>query len=207
MEKKKTPAMAIVGLVLAIIGLLLSAVPIINNFAFVLAILGIIFGIVGLTKTKKNAGGKGVAISAIIISVIAFIIVLVSQQMYGAALDEAVKSVDETTDRATGEKTDDLLKNDVDVKLGKFKATKDQYGIDSTVLPVTVTNKLSEKKSYSIHIEAVDKSGSRIADDYVNANDLGANQTQQFKIFQYVESDKLEKMKSAEFKIVTVSEL
>lgn len=40
--------MAIAGFVLGIIALLTSLVPIVNNFSFFLAILGIIFTIVGL---------------------------------------------------------------------------------------------------------------------------------------------------------------
>ena len=207
MDHQKTSAMAITGLVLGIIGLLLSAVPIINNFAFVLAVLGLLFGVVGLVKVKKGKRkGNKIAIVAIILSVLAAIIVLVSQQIYSNALDEASKSIDESVGKMTGEKTDDLLKTDVDVKLGKFTATKDQYGIDKTSLPVTVMNKNTQAKSYSIQIEAVDANGTRIAEDNVYVDDLRSNQTQSFKAFEFVESDKVKALKTATFKIVKVSQ-
>jgi hypothetical protein len=212
--EKKTSAMAVTGFVLGIIGLLLSAVPIINNFAFVLAVLGLIFGGVGLAKTKKahSKGGK-LAVAAVIISVIAIIIVFASQSFYGAVLDRASKSLDESSksaqdsmDKMSGNATQELLKTDVSVKLGQFTATADQYGIVSTELPVTVTNKNAAEKSYDIQIEAVDAKGNRIDDDYAYANSLGAGQTQTFKIFQTVTSDKVDAMKAATFKIVKVSQ-
>lgn len=208
MENKGKSAMAITGFVLAIIAALLSAVPIVNNFAFVLAVLGFVFGIIGVVKIKKGkSGGMGIAVAAIIIALIAVGVVLATQAMYGKAVDDAAKSINESADKMTGEKTDDLLKTDVDVELGKFEATKDEYGIDSTKLLVTIKNKNTAKKSYTVQIEAVDAGGTRILDDTVYANDLGADQTQQFEAFKFVESTKIEALKTAEFKIVKVGQL
>lgn len=214
MDEKKTSVSAIVALVVGIIALLLSAVPIINNFAIVLAVVGLVFGIVGLVKIKKGRRkGSGLAISSIVISALAFVIVLASQAMYGAVLDGASKAADKaaaeassTLDKASGNSTDELLKNDVTVKLGTFKVGQDQYGMETTELPVTVTNRNAATKSYSVQIEAVDSKGNRIADDTVYANDLKSGQSQSFKAFQYVESSKLEAVKSAKFQIVSVSQ-
>lgn len=62
--------MAIAGFVLGIIALLTSFLPIINNFSFFLAILGMIFGIVGMVGISKGKkSGKGLAIAAIVICV------------------------------------------------------------------------------------------------------------------------------------------
>ena len=68
--------MAIAGFVLGIIALLTSFLPIINNFSFFLAVLGMIFGIVGMVgilKGKKS--GKGLAIAAIVICVVSGVVV------------------------------------------------------------------------------------------------------------------------------------
>lgn len=207
-ENNKLSVSALIGLIVGIIALLLSAVPIINNFAAVLAVVGIILGIMGVLKVKKKKRtGKKIAISALSISVLALVVVFASQAMYGAAIDEVSKSVDKEMSKVTGDSTDELLKNDVSVEMGQFVATADEYGLTESALPVTVTNKNAESKSYSIQIEAVDSEGKRIADDYVYANDLGAGQTQEFKVFQFVESEKLEAIKTAEFKIVQVSQM
>lgn len=214
MDKNKTSVAAIIGLVFAILALLLSAVPIVNNFAFVLAIIGLICGVValvGISKGKKS--GKNLSIATIIISILAFAIVLITQQIYTDALDdvskdlnEASKDLNDTIDRSSGEKTDDILGKDVDVELGKFSTKTDEYGIVTTQMTVDVSNKLDDKKSYSIQVEAVNKDGKRIVDDNIYANDLGAKQSQEFKIFQFVEESKLAAVKKADFKIVSVSQ-
>lgn len=205
---KKSSGLILTGLILAIVAVVLSAIPIINNFAFILAVLGLVFGIVGLFQVKKGTHkGKGKAVTTVILSVVAMIIVLMSQQMYSNAINEASKSFDESAGKMTGEKTDELLKSDVDVKIGMFEAIADEYGYNTTKLPVTITNKNSESKSYTIQIEAVDANGARIIDDTVYANELGSGQTQDFEAFKFVESDKVEALKSAQFKIVKVSQM
>ena len=70
---------------------------------------------------------------------------------------------------------------------------------------IKVTNKTSEKKSFSFHIEAVDDAGTRINEDYVYANNLAAGQSQNFDIFTLVSSDKIDTMKNATFKIIEAS--
>lgn len=197
MEEKKKNGLATVGLVLGIIGVCTSFIPIINNIAFVLGLIGAIFGIIALTK-KTN---KGQAIAGIILCILAAVITVNSQK----ALSNSLNEVSSTLDKATGSSTEEVLKNDVNVELGKFEAIKDSYGLTDTKLTVRVTNKTSEKKSFNLHIEAVDASGARINEDYVFANDLASGQSQSFDIFTLVTSDKIEAMQNATFKIVEAS--
>lgn len=203
MDKNKKSGLAVAGLVLGIIAIVLSAIPIINNLAFILAALALIFGVIVLVK---KSGGRGQAIAAVVLAVVAVVIVLVSQIFYGAVLDEAVNQSNESVNRASGESTEELLANDVDVTLGEFTVVEGEFTAE-TVLPVTVTNQLDEAKSYSIQIEAVSEDGTRIQDDTVYANNLGANQTQEFEAFQFVTSDQIEALRTAEFRIVSVSQL
>ena len=188
---------ATAGLVLGIIGMCTSFIPIVNNLSFVIALIGISFGIVSLLKKAS----KGQAIAGIIICVLAIVITINSQQ----ALSDSLETISNDLDKATGSSTEEILKNDVDVILGNLEVTKGQYGITDTKLTVKVTNKTSETKSFSIQIEAVDSTGARINNDYVYANNLTAGQSQNFEIFTYISSDKLEAMKNATFKIVEVS--
>lgn len=188
---------ATAGLVLGIIGMCTSFIPIVNNLSFVIALIGISFGIVSLVKKAS----KGQAIAGIIICVLAIVITINSQQ----ALSDSLETISDDLDKATGSSTEEILKNDVDVILGNLEVTKGQYGITDTKLTVKVTNKTSETKSFSIQIEAVDSTGARINNDYVYANNLTAGQSQSFEIFTYISSDKLEAMKNATFKIVEVS--
>ena len=196
-EQTKKSGFATAGLVLGIIGVCTSFIPFINNLSFFLGIIGVIFAIISLAKKAS----KGKAIAALILSVLAIIITLSAQQATGEALNE----VGEELDKATGASTEEVLENDVDVELGEFNVTTDEYGMTETKMTVKVTNKTDETKSFSIQVEAVDANGNRINQDYVYANNLTAGQSQDFDIFEFVASEDIEKMQSATFNIVEAS--
>ena len=201
MEQTKKSGLATAGLVLGIIGVCTSFIPIINNLSFVMGILAIIFGIVALLKKAS----KGKVIAGIILGILAIVITINSQKALSDSLDALSNDINSSLSNINGTNTEEILANSVDVVLGNFEATNGQYGLTDTKLTVKVTNKTSEIKTFSIHIEAVDSTGARIDNDYVYANSLTAGQSQDFEIFTYVTSDKLEKMKNATFNIVEVS--
>ena len=196
MEEKRKSGFATAGLLLGIIGICTSFIPIVNNISFILGLIGAIFGIIALIKKAS----KGQAIAGIILCILAIVITINSQK----ALSDSLNAWSQDVDKATGNSTEEVLKNDVDVQLGTFQVTKSTYTTE-TVLKVNVKNKTNDTKSFSIQVEAVDANGSRIANDYVYANNLNAGQSQEFKIFEYVESDKVNLMKNATFKIVEAS--
>ncbi len=196
MEKKNT-GLATAGLVLGIVGICLSFIPILNNIAFFLGVLAVIFGIISLAKKTS----KGKAVAALILGILSVVITLSLQSSWSKSLDETSKELD----KATGSSTEEVLKKDVKVTLGNFEATTDEYGLTESQLVVTVKNITKKKQSYDFHVEAVDGTGKRIADDYVMVNDLGPGQTTTEKIFQTVEDEKLDSMKSATFKITKAS--
>lgn len=184
------------GLVLGIIGACTSFIPIINNLSFVMGILAVIFGLVSIKKASK-----GKMIATVILGILAIIITLGAQKTVSDSLD----ALSEDLDTASGENTEQVLANDVEVEIGNFEATTDEYGLSDTKLTVKVTNKTNETKSFSIQVEAVDANGSRINQDYVYANNLTAGQSQDFDIFQFVSSDQIEAMQNATFNIVEAS--
>ena len=106
---------------------------------------------------------------------------------------------------ASGDNTEKILSEDADVKLGSLSISKDEYGYVDSELKLTVTNKTNEKKSFYFNIEAVDESGNRVMIDYVYANDLAAGQSAEYKVFTYIESDKIDAMKKAKIKISEAS--
>lgn len=196
MEETKKSGFITAGLVLGIIGICTSFIPVINNLSFVMGILAVIFGVIALAKKA----GRGKVIASIILGILAIVITINSQK----ALSDSLETLSNDLDKASGNKTEEVLANDVEVTLGKFEVTKGEY-LTETKLVVKVKNKTSETKSFNIQVEAVDSDGSRIDQDYIYANSLGAGQSQDFEIFTYVPSDKLEVMKNATFKIVEAS--
>lgn len=203
MEQTKKSGLSTASLVLGIVSICTSFIPIINNLSFVMGILAGIFGIISLIKGV----GKGKSITAIILGILAIIITLSMQKTMSDALDTMSNSLNDfssSIDDMTGNKTEELLANSVDVEMGEFKVTKQRYTTD-TELNVKVTNKTSAMKSFSIQIEAVDNNGTRLHQDTIYANNLNAGQSQNFKAFNLLTSEKAEELKNATFKIVEVS--
>jgi hypothetical protein len=207
-KKEGKSGLGIAGFVIGIIAIIFSFIPIVNNIAFFIGIIAAIFGIIGAITHKS----KGLSIAGAILGVLAVVITLALQSMWSKALDNASEQLNEVMESAdsqmsniTGENTEEILQKSVNVELGTYSASKDEYGFVTSSLPVTVTNKESEAKSFSFHVEAVDGSGSRIMDDYIYANDLGAGQSQSFELFQFVTDEKYDAMQSASFNIIEAS--
>lgn len=200
MEKQKK-GLAIAALVLGIIGLALSFLPIINNAAFIFGVIGLVLGIVALFRKNQ----KVLTIIAIVMNVLAMGITLALQNSWSKALDDASKEINKTTDDATGKNTESLLGSVVDVQLGNFEATSDEYGLVTSALNVTVTNLSDESTSFSITIEAVNPDGSRLATDYVYADSLGGKQSMNQDVFTLIPSEEVEAYQNASYKVLEVS--
>lgn len=184
------------GLVLGIIGVCTSFIPIINNLSFVMGVLAIIFGFASIKKASK-----GKMIATVILGILAVVITLSAQK----AVSDSLDAVSDSLDTAAGANTEEVLANNVDVVLGNFEVATGEYGMTETKMTVKVTNKTNETKSFNIQVEATDKEGNRINQDYIYANNLTAGQSQDFDIFEFVSSDQIESMKNATFKIVEAS--
>ena len=122
--------MAVASLVLGIVALVTSILPIINNLSFLLAILGIVFaivGLVGISKGKKS--GKGLGVAGLVLSVIAFILVLVMQSAFSAALDQAMEESGLDTATAQGVAAGDSGSAAEPQAAEQSEATQAAYGV------------------------------------------------------------------------------
>lgn len=61
------------------------------------------------------------------------IVITVSTQK---ALGDGLNEVSSNLDKATGNSTEEILANDVDVQMGKFEVIKGEYGFNKTKLTV-----------------------------------------------------------------------
>ena len=205
---KPRSGFAIAALVLGIVAAATSFMPIINNASFFIALIGFVLAIVAIAGIRKGRNsGKGLAVAGLVLSIVAGLLVLGTQAFYSAVLDEAVDQSTQQLNKMTGDATDDILGVDVEVTIGDYSISKDQYGLVKSDLPVTVKNLLNEPSSFWINIEAVGANGSRINDDTVIINDLGAGQSTKLDAFAFVSSDDYEAMKNASFNIISVSEM
>lgn len=196
MEQTKKSGFSTAGLVLGIVGICTSIIPIVNNLSFIMGILAFIFGAIALVKKA----GRGKAIAGIILGILTVVVTINMQKMWSDALD----TVSDNLDKATGSKTEQVLQDELDVEIGKFEVDNKNY-ITSTKLKVKVTNKTTETKSFSVKIEAVDNDGVRIDEDTIYINDLKSGQSQNVEGFNLVTSDKAKQLKNAKFEILEVS--
>ena len=209
-KTERKSGLAIAGFIIALLAIVGSWVPIFNNVSFFFAVIALVFGVIGLISIKKGKRvGQGLAVATIILALIACVVVLATQSFYGKVAEDVSNSIDESVNNSNGTNTEKLLETSVDVALGSFVfsagSEADYTYDDTTELPVTIKNKSAEKSNYTVKIEAVDASGARVAEDTIYVTALNSGQSVSEKAFKYVDSSKLEAVKTATFKILEVS--
>ncbi|MGY1783624.1 DUF4190 domain-containing protein [Geodermatophilus sp. SYSU D00698] len=94
--QQKGAGLAVASMVLGIIALLLSWVPIINNVAAVVAVVGLALGIPALLRARRGTHrGKGLAVTGLVTSLVAIAVVIATQAFYASVIDEVADSLDE----------------------------------------------------------------------------------------------------------------
>mgnify|MGYP000960928665 FL=1 len=116
-ERKVLGILAIIFGALALLG---SWMPIINNFSFILAILALIFGLIGFLVNRKRP--KTLAIIGTVLSIVSIAIVLGTQAMYAKSLDKLSKDIEQSV-TSTSSSSDSSQKEKDD----KFNWTKEQF--------------------------------------------------------------------------------
>ena len=183
---KATSGMAIAGLVLGILAAVSSWIPIINNFSFILAVIGLVFAIVGVVGTVRGKkAGKGIAIAALVINLVAAGIVLAMQSAMSAAIDDATSGLVSTEDVTVQQQ------EGTDVDAGTDSADQQAYAISdvqmtgddySVTISGTFTNNSDAEVSYvQVSFRLLDAEGAQIGTAYANTNNLPAGGTWKFE--------------------------
>ncbi|WP_051771624.1 MmpS family transport accessory protein [Saccharothrix sp. NRRL B-16314] len=82
------------GFVLGLLGLLFSFIPIIGVIAWPLVILGLILGLVGLSKANKGqANNKGLAIAGITLSAVGLVVSILWAAVFTKAASDATDAI------------------------------------------------------------------------------------------------------------------
>lgn len=116
-ERKVLGILAIVFGGIALVG---SWMPIINNLSFIIAILALILGIIGLFINKKRQ--KTLAIIGTAIAVVSMAIVLITQSMYANALNNVSKNVETAVSSANSS-----IESSKKEEEANFNWTKEQF--------------------------------------------------------------------------------
>lgn len=118
--KQERKVLGILAIIFGGLALLGSWMPIINNFSFVLAVLALIFGLIGFLVNRKRP--KTLAIIGTVLSVVSIAIVLATQAMYAKSLDKVGKDVEQAVSSASSSIESSQKEEDA-----KFNWTKEQF--------------------------------------------------------------------------------
>jgi len=193
---------AITSMVLGIIAAVLCLVPIINNLAAVLAVIGFVFGVVAWRGARKaTRDGKGMAIAGVVLAIVSMVGVIGSQYAYGRAVD----SVSKDLNRSFGGATQDVLAHDLNVSFGTYRTTDSGFGLREGVLMATLTNKSNKRQSFDVKVEAVTASGARIDTDTGYVSDLNPGQSDEVSLFQFESDTDMSQLPTATFNVIEAS--
>ena len=158
----KGAGLAIASMVLGILALLLSWIPIINNLAAVLALVGLGLGIPALISARRGTRrGTGLAITGLVTSVLALVLVVVTQLFFAKVIDEVDRAIDEGVSQSDIAPADPSVAEDV-------ASTPD-------VVPLGVPAQVGD---YEVSVDSVELNG--------NATVAGANEFNEEPTGQYV---------------------
>lgn len=95
--RKAGNGLATAGFVLGLLGLLGSFIPVLNVGGMVLGVIGAILAAVGLTRAKRTGSGKGLALSGLVLGVLALVVGIVVNVAFANAVDDAADDVASTS--------------------------------------------------------------------------------------------------------------
>lgn len=69
-QNNKTGAASIVAVVCGAAGLVAPVVPVLRHFGLVLAVLGVVFGAIGMKKAKLGEGSMGLSVAGLVMGIV-----------------------------------------------------------------------------------------------------------------------------------------
>ncbi|MDI3408156.1 DUF4190 domain-containing protein [Streptomyces cavernicola] len=155
--------LAVAGLVLGIIGLVVSLIPVLNVVVWPLAILAVIFGGVGLARSSKVGKGKGAAITGLVTGILSVIMFFVINAAFVGAVDEAAKNIDKDIQREQqSQEADNRRAADKDVEITSCAVKDTEFGGQELDVSLKVTNNGDDRASYFIEGEVTDQDGNQV---------------------------------------------
>lgn len=158
-QQRGASAAAIVSIIFAIIAFITALIPIINNLAFVAALVAAVCGIVGIIGTgPQKKSGRGLAVAGLVIAIVSLVAVLVSQSIYGAAIDAvndelsngdvSSEQTSEVSDSASADTASE--QSAYSVKIGKAAFGRDYTDAKVIIVTYTFTNNDGDKSSAAV---------------------------------------------------------
>jgi amino acid transporter len=98
MAKEKSSGLAIAGMVLGIIGIVISFTPCLWMVGIVPVLVGLILSFIALRRVKAGkASGRGMAMGGLICSIIGIVVWFIAMSILGKAVSDVEKEVDKAS--------------------------------------------------------------------------------------------------------------
>jgi hypothetical protein len=163
---RKGAGLAVASMVLGIIALLLSWVPIVNNVAAVIALVGLGLGIPALLRARRGThSGMGMAITGLVISVLAIVVVFATQAFYADVIDEVQQDLERATDGVSApaagepavaepvEAPSEVVPLGTPAQIGDYQVTVDAVELDANAT-VAAANQFNEPAANGQYVMA-----------------------------------------------------
>ena len=161
-DSRKGSGLAISALVLGIIALLLCWVPIVNNFAAILAVVGLALGIPALVSARRGKRtGSGLAVASVILCVLALVGVLATQAFYSSVIDDVTNDINDSAPLppSSPDSTADAESSAAGEAEASANAEADASASEAAVLPLGQPGQLGE---YAVIVDSVTLNGNDI---------------------------------------------
>lgn len=167
-KKPEKKVLGILAIVLGTFALILSWVPIVNTLGAIIAVIGFVLGIVALLVNRKQK--KLLALLGTIFSVVAFVIVLITQSLYSHAVD----TVKTATSTASSIKSSSSLSSDTDKNT--IEVNYDDYDVkDSKTYTVNYTDNTWSAANVKVNSVTVYKLAKAYTYDSANDGKFNVN--------------------------------
>ena len=148
--KRGGRGLAITALVVAIVSLLLCWVPIVNNLVFFLGLIGLVLAVPAFLRARKGkSAGKGMALAAILLSVLSLVGVLASQAYYGSVLDGVSDAIEDAADGEVAKSEDDKAAEADALALGAVAQVGREYEVAVTDVNLDATKALLKVNEFN----------------------------------------------------------
>ena len=183
-----------------------AVVPMLRWAAIGFGTAALLMGITSLGTPKRKGGRRDTAWIAIALSILAAFGMVASETVFSAVGSKPVPVVNTAPPEVVAAlTTEQVLKSQAQVVIGKVYSELEGSGIKQTSLAVTVTNTSGKTLSFDLEFAALDKDGKEITRDIAFVPSLGAGKTASIRVFNILGNEMAQKLTNGTFKVVKAS--
>ncbi len=180
-----------------------AVVPMLRWAAIGFGAAALLMGITSLGSPKKKGIRRDTAWIAIALAILAAFGMVASQTVFAAVGSKPAPVVNTAPPaEVIALTTEQVLKSQAEVEIGKVSSELEGSGIKQTSLALTITNISGKTLSYDMEIQAFDAKGKLITTDSLYVPTLGDGKSANVRVFNLLGSDMASALATATFQVV-----